>query len=283
MERFFDADGDDGRRMMCTTAAVQVNLDLGTGGEAARRWRLAHVVGPTLAAAFANSPVAVGRETGWRSTRLATWWAIDATRTSPVGGDSPAEAWADYALSARVMLVRRDDGRFVPQTGSLRLIDWIRQGHELGHPTEDDVDYHLTTLFPPVRPRGWLEIRVIDALPDPWWRVAAAITTALVDHEEAAATAAEAAVGAAGLWREAARDGLEHPALADAAQRCFVAALTALPDLDVDADTQTACAAFLDRYTARRRCPADDVLDAWRAGTPRSPSAGLLSSTTSRR
>ena len=48
----------------------------------------------------------------------------------------------------------------------LTFAEWIEDGHELGWPTLDDLDYHLTTLFPPVRPRGWLELRMIDALPD---------------------------------------------------------------------------------------------------------------------
>ena len=54
MERYVDADGPAGRIMMCSTASVQVNLDLGPN--AAFTWRLAHDLGPVLAAAFANSP-----------------------------------------------------------------------------------------------------------------------------------------------------------------------------------------------------------------------------------
>ena len=70
--------------MMRSTAAIQVNLDLGpddehraSGGAAPTR------SGPVLAAAFANSPFADGRPSGWRSTRLAVWHAIDPTRTTP--------------------------------------------------------------------------------------------------------------------------------------------------------------------------------------------------------
>ena len=44
-----------------------------------------------------------------------------------------------------------------------------------------DLDYHLTTLFPPVRPRGYVEIRCLDALPDRWWPALAALTATLVD------------------------------------------------------------------------------------------------------
>ena len=66
MERYFDAQGGAGRTMMCGTASVQVNVDLGGNGSAGSRWALAHAAGPTLAAAFANSPVVAGRRTRLR-------------------------------------------------------------------------------------------------------------------------------------------------------------------------------------------------------------------------
>src|SRR4051794_39656894 len=56
MEAYFDAAGDHGRTMMCSTAALQVNVGLGPSDGVDARWRLAHAIGPTLVAAFANSP-----------------------------------------------------------------------------------------------------------------------------------------------------------------------------------------------------------------------------------
>ncbi|HZP28722.1 MAG TPA: glutamate-cysteine ligase family protein, partial [Acidimicrobiia bacterium] len=169
MEAYFDLAGPAGRTMMRSTAAVQVNVDLGPDGDLPRRWRLAHHLGPVLAAAFANSPFAHGAPSGYRSTRLAVWRAIDPSRTRPVGAGSDGAtgcrtAWADYALGAGVMLVRADAEHHVPVLDRLSFADWIERGHELGWPTLDDLDYHLTTLFPPVRPRGWLELRMIDGV-----------------------------------------------------------------------------------------------------------------------
>jgi len=133
-------------------------------------------------------------------------------------------------------------------------------GHELGWPTLDDFDYHLTTLFPPVRPRGWLELRMIDSLPDPWWRVAAAVATALLEDAAAGAAAREAVTraGVADHWRSAARHGLADPALRAAAQAVFPAALSGLGRLGADRATVAAAEAFHDRFVARGRCPADD-------------------------
>lgn len=277
MEAFFDGDGPHGRRMMCSTAAVQVNLDLGDG-DVVRRWRLAHSVGPVLAAAFANSPLAECRLTGHRSSRLATWWAIDPSRTAPVdvATAAPADAWVDYVLAARVMLIRDDGGRCTPLVRRMPFAAWMSAGHELGWPTTEDLDYHLTTLFPPVRPRGWMELRFLDSLPDEWWPVAAAVTSTLIDDPEAADAAEQAAAPAAGRWLHAARDGLRHPVLETAARRCFAAALAALSRRGADPDLQARCAAFVDQYVDRGRCPADDVIDARRGADGTAPTSEEL-------
>jgi glutamate--cysteine ligase len=263
MEAYFDVTGPAGRTMMRSTAAIQVNVDLGAGADADRRWRQAHDLGPVLAAAFANSPFERGAPTGWRSTRLAVWRAIDPGRTNPVDRDSNGHgdagasgraAWARYALDAGV-----------PVLEPLTFADWIDRGHELGWPTLDDLDYHLTTLFPPVRPRGWLELRMIDAVPSPWWRAAAAVTSVLLHDGDASARAARAVEPVRDRWIEAASHALAFPDLADAARECFAAALAALPAAGADAETVAAVEEFVERYVARGRCPADDRIDEWTA------------------
>ncbi|MCZ7527403.1 MAG: ergothioneine biosynthesis glutamate--cysteine ligase EgtA [Acidimicrobiia bacterium] len=265
MEAYFDGLGSHGRTMMRATAAVQVNLDPGPGAGTDRRWQAAHSVGPVLAAAFANSPLADGRPSGWRSTRLAVWAAVDPSRTAPAGckGLDGRAAWSRYVLEAPVMLVRATPTRFTPVLRPMPFRRWVTEGHELGFPTVDDLEYHLTTLFPPVRPRGWLELRMIDALPHPWWRVATAVATALLDDEEATERAWHATDSLADLWTEAARHGLDHPGLAQAARACFAAALEALPRLGADPVTTAATTDFHDRYVLRGRCPADDRLAEW--------------------
>ena len=280
MEAFFDGEGFAGRTMMCSTASVQVNVETGPAGGVADRWRLAHELGPVLVATFAHSPVPGGGGRGPRSARQQVWSVMDPSRTAPVHrpvpdgagpapGRSPAEEWLAYALGARVMMIRVTPGRFVAVDGPLgaellTFAAWMQRGHELGWPTLDDFEYHLTTLFPPVRPRGWLELRMIDSLPDPWWRVAAAVATALLEDSDAGAAALEAVSappGGAGVtdhWRSAARHGLADPALRAAAQRVFPAALAGLGRLGADRATVSAAEAFHERFVARGRCPADD-------------------------
>ena len=279
MEAYFDSCGPAGRTMMRSTAALQVNLDLGSGREIEGRWRAAHDVGPVLAAAFANSPIAEAGPTGYRSTRLAVWSGVDRSRTTPVDDGNGSrragfrDTWADYALAAPVMLVRTSDETYEPLVAPLTFGNWIGHGHELGWPTLDDLDYHLTTLFPPIRPKGWLELRMLDAVPAPWWRVAAAVSAVLVQDADAANAVRDALAPVRNRWDVAARCGLADPALAAAARTCFAAALEALPGADVDPTTLAATREFVDRYVARGRCPADDRLDDWRAGRPPFPPA----------
>jgi gamma-glutamylcysteine synthetase len=131
MQRHFDTIGPAGRRMMRRTASTQLCLDWWPGRAGAEQWRALHLVAPFLAARYARS-------TGPES-RLATWLAVDPARTAFDGrllaGDDPVSAYVDLAL------------------GATRFVD--------GGPAD-----HLTTLFPPVRPRGrYLEVRFLDAQP----------------------------------------------------------------------------------------------------------------------
>lgn len=271
MEAYFDAcdsqgggtrpDRRPGRLMMCSTASVQVCLDIGaTMDDARRRWWLAHALGPVLVASFANSPLQCGRETGWRSTRQAVWSGVDPRRTLPPRGDDPVEAWSRYALDAPVMALRRETGPWLTRPG-MTFREWLRADGAYGRPGHDDLVYHLSTLFPPVRPRGFLELRMIDAQSPEYWPVPLAVATALLDDPYAAETAMTAAEPVAGRWLPAAREALADPALAHSARRCFTAALEALPRLGADTALTALVAEFADRYVSSGRCPADDAVD----------------------
>ncbi|WP_336033844.1 ergothioneine biosynthesis glutamate--cysteine ligase EgtA [Geodermatophilus sp. FMUSA9-8] len=271
MERHFAAAGcgDAGAAMMTATASLQVNLDAGPREGWGARVSLAHRIGPVLVALSACSPLAGGRATGWRSARQRVWGALDQRRCGPLlGGPDPAGEWADYALAAPVMLVRDPgSGAAEPVRARVPFADWVTGAAPLGgrRPTAADLDYHLSTLFPPVRPRGYLEIRYLDAAPEPWWPALAAVTTALLDDARAADAAADATAPVAGAWTRAARDGLADPALRAAAGACVAAALPAVPAaLRPEAEALAALA-------ESGRCPGDLLLP--------DPVAALLTAT----
>ncbi|HEY6797231.1 MAG TPA: ergothioneine biosynthesis glutamate--cysteine ligase EgtA [Kineosporiaceae bacterium] len=271
MEAFFDRTGPAGRVMMRSTASVQVTVEAGPpgGGLAGvrRRWDLLHAVGPALVAAFANSPLAHGRPTGWCSTRFAVWLALDPYRTrEPVirPGESLPEAWTRWCLDAPVMVIRRPHGPWHAPAG-LTFRRWIAAGRaavpDRPAPTLDDLAYHLTTLFPPVRARGPLEIRYVDAQPGDWWQVPVAVLAGLTTDAAAAEIALDACAGVRGRWAAAARHGLRDPELALAARRVLDAAARGLRRHPATAPAAQAVEQYTEHWTLRGRCPADDVLD----------------------
>jgi len=277
MEKFFDREGPWGRQMMCGTASVQVCLDAGDDGAGQSgyrsRWRLLHAIGPVLVAAFANSPLRDGKPAGWRSARQQVWANMDPGRTrapaqEAADGD-PRDAWAAYALDAELMCVREDGSQDWTAPAGLTFRDWLREGGagSLRQPTAEDLDYHLSTLFPPVRPRGHMELRMIDAQPGDGWIVPAAVVTALADDVRAADAAMAAAEpvwdgsGGRDPWLRAARHGPADPGISRASKQCFEAADAALGRSGVPARIRRAVADFTERYVLKDRCPADDQLD----------------------
>jgi glutamate--cysteine ligase len=269
MEQHFDRFGPAGRTMMCSTASLQISLDAGFDSPgsagAPQRWERLHNLLPVLVAMFANSPFLHGVPSGWKSNRQRIWLATDPTRTAavPLAGD-PRLAWARYALDALVLCIRSEAASWAAPRG-LTMRNWLR-GEGPRPATLGDLTYHLTTLFPPVRPRGFMEIRVIDAQAGSDWEPVTAMVTALMDDERAADLAAEACAPVASLSdpiRTAARHALADPLLASAALDCAEAALMALSRLGADAATRSRAEDFVDRYTARGRCPANERLDRW--------------------
>jgi glutamate--cysteine ligase len=263
MERFFIASqtGAAGAAMMTSTASVQVNIDAGPQDGWAARVRLAHALGPTMIAIAANSPLLGGQFSGWQSTRQRVWSQLDSARCGPilgVNGDDPAGEWARYALKAPVMLVHSaPEMQARPVTDWVPFADWADGRVLLGgrRPTQADLDYHLTTLFPPVRPRRWLEIRYLDSLPDAVWPAVVFTLVTLLDDPVAAGIAAEATQAVATAWDRAAQIGLGDRRLREAATRCVKTAAERAP-AELEESMQQ-----LVRSVEKGRCPADDFSD----------------------
>jgi glutamate--cysteine ligase len=229
MARAFEPYAPHGLTMMCSTAALQVCLDAGEPQRIPARWEALHAVGPVLVALFANSPRLAGVDTGWASTRMRCWLEMDPARTGPVPvtGD-PATEWARYALRAAVLGALRD-GRPTPVPPGISFADWIR-GALPRPPTEADLAFHLSTLFPPVRPRGYLEVRYLDAQPPGEWLAPVAVLTALFADEATVDGVRDLCAPVAGRWHDAARAGLADRQLAATARKVTGLALGQLPE-----------------------------------------------------
>ena len=260
MEQVFDRFGPFGRSAMSSTAAVQVCVDAGEGAEAARRWTAAHMFGPVLLAAFANSPLLHGRRTGWRSSRWACWMRADPARTAPpasadLTGPDPAGAWARRVVHTPVLCAPTPDGRRVP--ARMTFAEWI-DGALPEPPTMADLDRHVTTLFPPVRPRGHLEIRYVDGQSGRRWALPVTVLAALLSDPDITDMALEACEPAQDRWVSAARHGLADRVLARAAGALFGLACGQLARLDPPGWVADDLIEMTERQVLRGRCPADD-------------------------
>lgn len=229
MQARFDGHGPFGAAMMCNTAAVHISVDCGAdAADLGARWRMLNTAGPALLAAFADSPRSPAGRAGddgarWASHRMRTCLALDPGRTgmdsgAPGASGDPIASYADWALSAPLLCVQRphDDWSV---SGDVSFGEWIEGSGAAPDraPTTADLAYHLTTLFPPVRPCGHLEARYFDAQPDGRWRIPIAVVDALTRSPQATTSASTIAAPTAGAWRRAARDGLADPDLRDTA------------------------------------------------------------------
>ena len=228
MAAAFEGRWPAGTVMMCSTASLQVNVDF--GAVPADTWQRAAWVAPVLAAAFANSPGPAMDGTPAASARSTVWTMIDPSRTAPVSGPTSTSTangaalgweheWAEYALEANVVFIRTgDDVEAVTEPFTLR--QWITQGHRIGFPGPSDVTEHLTTLWPPVRPRQWLECRFFDALPPVDRTVAVLALVALVSDGAPIDEIRRACSGIDDPWSLVASGTASAP-MARAGERCL--------------------------------------------------------------
>ena len=180
MTRFFDAIGPSGVRMMRQTAAVQINVERGRSPVA--RWTLLNSLAPYIVALFANSRRYAGRRTEYASYRAHLWRTLDPSRTGlPCDSTDPAARYLAFALDAKAM--RSGDGT----RPWLTFRDWMRSESV----SDDDWQFHLSTLFPEVRPKEFFEIRSADAIDSDHLAAPVVLVTGIVYDEESASIASQ--------------------------------------------------------------------------------------------
>lgn len=274
MDLHFGRLGGQGRRMMRLTAGMQVNLDFGDPRQAKRRWRAANLLAPVGGAVFANSPCRLPDGSAVRSGRAVAWEGTDPSRTGFPIADGPGplaapwEAYLRFAMGAEVMMRLGAGGLPVSPGGRFRFGEWC-SGARPPPPTAQEWRVHLTTLFPQVRPRGWLELRWLDVPRPEWWGVPLTLLPALLYDDGALAETLEIleplAERRADLMRRAARKGLRDGALAGAAGDLFDSGLRAVerfPRGYFSGPMVEATREYAERYIRGRRTQADDEKEA---------------------
>ena len=176
MRAYMPSVGTRGLDMMFRSCTVQVNLDFSDEADMIKKFRVGLALQPVATALFANSPFMEGRPNGFLSYRSYVWLDTDRHRTGmlPFVFDEGFgfEAYTDYALDVPMYFVKRG-GTYIDVTGqSFRaFLEGKLEGLPGETPTLGDWDMHLTTIFPEVRLKRFLEMRGADG--GPWARLCA--------------------------------------------------------------------------------------------------------------
>jgi glutamate--cysteine ligase len=160
--------GTLGHRMMKQTATVQANLDFADERDAMQKLRIGMAMSPIVNALFANSPLVDGDASGHLSFRGHVWTDVDRARCGllPFAFRDDAQ-FADYvawALDVPMYFILRD-GRYVTDVTGVPFRRYLADGWRGEPATMDDWNLHLTTLFPEVRLKSFIELRSADGQP----------------------------------------------------------------------------------------------------------------------
>ena len=271
--------GDLGLDMMLRTCTIQVNLDYSSEADMVKKFRVGLALQPLATALFANSPFTEGKPNGYLSYRSHIWSDTDPHRTGMLPfvfeDGFGYERWTDYMLDVPMYFVFRD-GKYIDAAG-LSFRDFLNG--ELSvlpgeKPREGDWWDHLSTAFPEVRLKSFLEMRGADG--GPWSRICAlpAFWVGLLYDQ----TALDAAWDLVKDWsmeeREALRNSvpklaLDEPIpggrkLRELAKEVLAisrAGLAARARLNSGGDNETGFLETLDEIVASGKVPAQRLLD----------------------
>jgi glutamate--cysteine ligase len=166
--------GGYGLDMMFRTCTVQVNLDFESEADMVKKFRVGLALQPITTALFANSPFREGRPSGFLSYRAQVWTDVDNARAGMlpwVFEDGMSfERYVDYALDVPMYFLYRD-GKYIDMAGKSFRDFLAGKIAEVAHitPMLSDWADHLTTIFPEVRLKSFLEMRGTDG--GQWGRI----------------------------------------------------------------------------------------------------------------
>lgn len=196
MRAYLPTKGSMSLDMMTRTGTVQANLDFATEGDMVAKFRVALALQPLASALFANSPFLDGQPTGFLSQRMVIWRHTDPDRCGwlPFVFEDGFgfERYVDYALDVPMFFIHRDE-QYLPAHGQTfrRFLDQGWHDNPEIRPTLADWALHLTTLFPDVRLKRFLEMRGADAGNSATLTALPALWKGILYDEEARAAAWE--------------------------------------------------------------------------------------------
>ncbi len=280
MRAYMPKRGTLGLDMMQRTCTVQVNLDYGSEADMVKKMRVSAALQPIATALFANSPLTEGKPNGYLSYRMHIWSDTDPDRSGMpdfVFDDGFGfEQWVDYALDVPMYFVYRD-GKYIDASGqSFRDFMAGELPAYPGHvPTQGDWADHLSTAFPDVRLKKYLELRGADS--GPWAQLCAlpALWTGLLYDD----MALDAAWDVCKHWTAADRAGLRADvprlalgatvagrSVAEVAREVVSIARQGLVNrvaLNASGDNESGFLGPLEDIVRRGKTAAEDILEAY--------------------
>ncbi len=278
MRAYLPTRGGRGLDMMLRTCTVQANFDYASERQCGERLAVANAIAPVVMALFANSPLVEGRRTGVASNRSAVWTDVDPARCGTPsfaldGAGFSYERYIDWALDVPMFFVKRA-GVYHPHHATFRafmtegFVDPSGARHRACY---TDWLLHLSTVFPEVRLKPFVEFRSADAVPSRYLCGLPALlkgllygvgtaegVMALLDHDATPA-------GHGALWVEARQHGMAAPRIRSLAGGLVELARQALDGFAIRDDKGRTEARFLDpldELVARGVSPADMALAA---------------------
>jgi glutamate--cysteine ligase len=171
MTRYMPKVGTRGLDMMYRTCTIQANLDFSDEADMVLKMRVGLALQPVVTALFANSPFLEGKPNGFLSWRSYVWLDTDRDRTGmlPFAFEDGFgfERYVDWALDVPMYFIKRGDTYYDVAGSSFRSLLHGRLDNELAgeHATMSDWKNHLSTIFPEVRLKNYLEMRGADGGP----------------------------------------------------------------------------------------------------------------------
>ena len=280
MRRYMPTKGKLGHDMMLRTCTVQVNLDFESEADMVLKSRVSLALQPVAVALFANSPFVEGKPSGFLSYRSHVWTDVDPDRSGMLPfvfeDGFGFERYVDYMLDVPMYFVYRD-GRYIDVAGQ-SFRDFLRgalPGLPGAVPTMSDWSDHLTTVFPEIRIKRYIEMRGADG--GPWRNLCAlpAFWTGLLYDRESLRAAWDLVADWSGEEREQLRAevprrglatqfrGKKLQELAFAVLDLSRAGLRRRARLDSTGDDESHFLAPLFETARSGKTPADRLLDAY--------------------
>jgi glutamate--cysteine ligase len=280
MRDYMPKKGKLGLDMMLRTCTVQTNLDFSSEADMVQKFRVSLALQPIATALFANSPFLEGKASGYKSYRSHIWTDTDPDRCGMLPfvfeDGFGFERYVDYMLDVPMYFVYRD-GKYLDAAGQ-NFRDFLKgrlpaRPGEL--PTVNDWADHVTTAFPEVRLKRYLEMRGADSGPLPALNALPALWVGLL-YEQSALDAAwdlvkdwtvedheylRSHTPKTGLATKF--QGLPLSDLAREVVEIAHAGLRARKRLDGEGNDETIHLAPLDRAVASGLAPADELLAKW--------------------